>query len=44
MGIKEILPTFFDPNLQSEDLQTGVNFASGGSGWDPLTEKIQVYN
>ncbi|KAL6222246.1 hypothetical protein ACLB2K_005638 [Fragaria x ananassa] len=40
LGIKKILPAYLDPNLQTEDLLTGVSFASGGSGYDPLTPKI----
>ncbi|XP_027354611.1 GDSL esterase/lipase EXL3-like [Abrus precatorius] len=40
LGIKELLPAYLDPNLQPSDLITGVCFASGGSGFDPLTSKI----
>ncbi|KAH6782738.1 GDSL-like Lipase/Acylhydrolase superfamily protein [Perilla frutescens var. frutescens] len=40
LGIKELLPAYFDQNLQDEDLLTGVNFASGGSGYDPLTSHV----
>ncbi|XP_058090785.1 GDSL esterase/lipase EXL3-like [Magnolia sinica] len=40
LGIKEILPAYFDRNLTPEDLLTGVSFASGGSGYDSLTPKI----
>ncbi|KAK3231874.1 hypothetical protein Dsin_003755 [Dipteronia sinensis] len=40
LGIKEILPAYLDPNLQIKDLHTGVNFASGGSGFDPLSSEI----
>ena len=43
LGIKKILPAYLDPNLQTEDLLTGVSFASGGSGYDPLTPKIVVH-
>lgn len=32
-----------DPTLQAEDLATGVSFASGGTGFDPLTSKAVVY-
>ncbi|KAI6671527.1 hypothetical protein NL676_006412 [Syzygium grande] len=39
-GIKEYLPAYLDPSLKLEDLLTGVSFASGGSGFDPLTSKI----
>lgn len=44
LGIKPLLPPYADPNLQLEDLLTGVNFASGGAGFDPLTSKTAVYN
>ncbi|WCJ35763.1 GDSL esterase/lipase At2g30220 [Euphorbia peplus] len=37
LGIKESLPPFLDPTLSNNDLITGVNFASGGSGFDNLT-------
>nr|DAD41676.1 TPA_asm: hypothetical protein HUJ06_015999 [Nelumbo nucifera] len=37
IGIKELLPAYLDPDLQTEDLHTGVSFASGGAGFDPLT-------
>ncbi|GAB4852557.1 hypothetical protein Ancab_016770 [Ancistrocladus abbreviatus] len=40
LGIKQYLPAYLDPNLQPEDLQTGVSFASRGSGYDPLTPKL----
>ncbi|GFZ10467.1 GDSL-like Lipase/Acylhydrolase superfamily protein [Actinidia rufa] len=40
LGIKELLPAYLDPNLQTEDLKTGVNFASGGAGFDPLTSAL----
>ncbi|BAT99952.1 hypothetical protein VIGAN_10149800 [Vigna angularis var. angularis] len=38
-GVKKILPPYLDPKLQPQDLLTGVSFASGGSGYDPLTSK-----
>lgn len=37
LGIKELVPAYLDPNLHSTDLLTGVSFASGGAGYDPLT-------
>ena len=43
LEIKELLPAYMDPNLQPQDLITGVCFASGGSGYDPLTPKIAVH-
>ncbi|PSR99565.1 GDSL esterase/lipase [Actinidia chinensis var. chinensis] len=42
LGIKDLLPAYLDPNLQTEDLETGVNFASGGAGFDPLTSAIET--
>nr|XP_011470942.1 PREDICTED: uncharacterized protein LOC101294893 [Fragaria vesca subsp. vesca] len=39
-GVKKILPAYLDPNLQLQDLLTGVCFASAGSGYDPLTPKL----
>ncbi|KAA8537494.1 hypothetical protein F0562_027102 [Nyssa sinensis] len=36
LGIKELLPAYLDPTLQNQDLTSGVNFASGGAGYDPL--------
>ncbi|XP_060211795.1 GDSL esterase/lipase EXL3-like [Lycium barbarum] len=40
LGIKELMPAYLDPNLQAEDLKTGVSFASGGCGFDPQTAII----
>ncbi|XP_028784675.1 GDSL esterase/lipase EXL3-like [Neltuma alba] len=40
LGIKQLLPAYLDPNLQPQDLPTGVCFASGGCGYDPLTSKL----
>ncbi|KAM4118965.1 hypothetical protein ACJW30_03G023400 [Castanea mollissima] len=37
LGIKDTVSTYLKPDLQSKDLLTGVGFASGGSGIDPLT-------
>ncbi|KAI4313314.1 hypothetical protein L6164_026304 [Bauhinia variegata] len=42
LGIKEYLPPYLDPKLQSSELLTGVCFASGGSGYDPLTSQISA--
>lgn len=45
LGLKEVLPAYLDPNIQSKDLLTGVNFASGGAGYDSLTsEKVVQIN
>ncbi|KAG0474880.1 hypothetical protein HPP92_014566 [Vanilla planifolia] len=40
LGVKEYLPAYLWRGLQSADLLTGVTFASGGSGFDPLTAEI----
>nr|XP_048330980.1 GDSL esterase/lipase EXL3-like [Ziziphus jujuba var. spinosa] len=40
LGIKELLPAYSDPNIRPRDLITGVCFASGGTGFDPMTPKI----
>ncbi|PNX97931.1 GDSL esterase/lipase, partial [Trifolium pratense] len=40
LGIKGYVPAYLDPNLKSSDLLTGVGFASGASGYDPLTPQI----
>ncbi|KAL1822894.1 hypothetical protein ACET3Z_009672 [Daucus carota] len=39
LGIKELVPSYLDPNLQTADLLTGVSLASGATGHDPLTSK-----
>nr|XP_016503651.1 PREDICTED: GDSL esterase/lipase EXL3-like [Nicotiana tabacum] len=40
LGIKEFVSAYLDPNLKSEDIKTGVSFASGGCGYDPQTATI----
>ncbi|PWA54907.1 GDSL-like Lipase/Acylhydrolase superfamily protein [Artemisia annua] len=40
LGVKDYLPAYLDPLIQDQDLLTGVSFASGGSGYDPITPKI----
>ncbi|KAI4321652.1 hypothetical protein MLD38_035010 [Melastoma candidum] len=40
LGIKDVVPAYLDPNVTDQDLITGVSFASGGSGFDPLTPKL----
>uniref|UniRef100_A0A166A4U8 SGNH hydrolase-type esterase domain-containing protein n=1 Tax=Daucus carota subsp. sativus TaxID=79200 RepID=A0A166A4U8_DAUCS len=44
LGIKELVPSYLDPNLQTADLLTGVSFASGATGYDPLTSKTAVFS
>ncbi|CAN1322984.1 GDSL esterase/lipase EXL3 [Linum perenne] len=43
LGITESIPAYLDPNVQISDLLTGVSFASGGAGFDPLTAKLKLY-
>ncbi|KAK8580809.1 hypothetical protein V6N13_143867 [Hibiscus sabdariffa] len=40
LGIKDVVPAYLDPNLKPQDLITGVTFASGGTGYDPLTPQL----
>ncbi|KAK7276070.1 hypothetical protein RIF29_17202 [Crotalaria pallida] len=40
LNIKDTVPPYLDPTLSNEQLQTGVSFASGGSGFDDLTTVI----
>ncbi|KAK4275093.1 hypothetical protein QN277_018234 [Acacia crassicarpa] len=40
LGIKELLPPYKDRNLKTQDLLTGVNFASAAAGYDPLTSQL----
>uniref|UniRef100_A0A5B7B2B9 GDSL esterase/lipase EXL3-like n=1 Tax=Davidia involucrata TaxID=16924 RepID=A0A5B7B2B9_DAVIN len=40
LEIKELLPPYLDPTLETKELTTGVNFASGAAGYDPLTSQI----
>ncbi|OAY80717.1 GDSL esterase/lipase EXL1 [Ananas comosus] len=40
LGIKELLPPYLRVHLSPEDLLTGVSFASGGCGYDPLTSAL----
>ncbi|XP_019709255.1 GDSL esterase/lipase EXL3 isoform X2 [Elaeis guineensis] len=42
MGVKELVPPYIGYDLQSEDILTGVTFASGATGYDPLTSTINV--
>ncbi|KAL2895405.1 GDSL esterase/lipase EXL3, partial [Bienertia sinuspersici] len=40
LSIKQYVPAYLDPKLSPEDLLTGVTFASGAAGFDPLTSKL----
>lgn len=39
-GIKELVPAYLDPSLQINDLLTGVSFASGAAGYDPISATL----
>ncbi|XP_057435084.1 GDSL esterase/lipase EXL3-like [Lotus japonicus] len=41
LGMKGLIPSYWSPSFQLDNHFTGVNFASGGSGYDPLSAKIQ---
>ncbi|XP_022636032.1 GDSL esterase/lipase At3g14820 [Vigna radiata var. radiata] len=40
LGINEYSVTYTSPNLQPDDLLKGINFASGGAGYDPFTAQL----
>ncbi|XP_006661793.1 GDSL esterase/lipase EXL3-like [Oryza brachyantha] len=40
MGIKQYVPAYLGAELSDFDLLTGVTFASGGCGFDPLTAEL----
>ncbi|WOL05906.1 GDSL esterase/lipase [Canna indica] len=40
LGIKQYVPAYLGTKLSTEDLLTGVSFASGGCGYDPLTSEL----
>ncbi|XP_073009144.1 GDSL esterase/lipase At1g20120-like [Typha latifolia] len=42
LGVKELVPAYFDTRLVDQDLLTGVSFASAASGFDPLTSTIAL--
>ncbi|XP_039806157.1 GDSL esterase/lipase EXL1-like isoform X2 [Panicum virgatum] len=44
LGVKQLLPPFLSDDLELKDLLTGVAFACGGSGYDPLTSKLATLN
>ncbi|CAH8360765.1 unnamed protein product [Eruca vesicaria subsp. sativa] len=37
LGLAKSLPAFMSPNLKPQEILKGVTFASGGTGYDPLT-------
>ncbi|KAG6477830.1 GDSL esterase/lipase EXL3-like [Zingiber officinale] len=40
LGIKQYVPAYLGTELSAFDILTGVSFASGGSGYDPLTSEL----
>jgi len=42
VGVKEYVPAYLDSTLSIQEMMTGVSFASGGSGYDPLTPRLSV--
>ncbi|CAN8251809.1 unnamed protein product [Cochlearia groenlandica] len=42
LGVKGLVPAYRSPFLQPNDMLTGVSFASGGSGLDPMTPRMQA--
>ncbi|WOL07324.1 GDSL esterase/lipase EXL3-like [Canna indica] len=40
LGVKDLLPPYLGVDLSPEEILTGVSFASGATGYDPLTPKI----
>ncbi|KAK3155772.1 hypothetical protein QOZ80_2AG0098470 [Eleusine coracana subsp. coracana] len=41
LGLKDLLPAYLSSEpLEKQDLVTGVSFASGGTGFDPLTPRL----
>ncbi|KAI3776500.1 hypothetical protein L1987_46285 [Smallanthus sonchifolius] len=42
INVKEYVPPYLDPFIEDQDLITGVSFASGATGLDPLTSTINM--
>lgn len=40
LGIKELIPPYLDPSLEPQDFLTGVSFASGAAGYDPISSQL----
>ncbi|XP_073008905.1 GDSL esterase/lipase EXL3-like [Typha latifolia] len=40
LGVKEYVPAYLGTQLDDKDLLTGVSFASGACGYDPLTAQL----
>ncbi|XP_076949243.1 GDSL esterase/lipase At5g42170-like [Bidens hawaiensis] len=42
INVKQYVPPYLDPFIEDEDFITGVSFASGATGLDPLTATINM--
>lgn len=42
IGVKEFVPPYLNSSLSTDELMSGVSFASAGSGYDPLTPALSV--
>ncbi|KAF3512363.1 hypothetical protein F2Q69_00008012 [Brassica cretica] len=42
LGLAKTLPAYLSPNLKPRNLLKGITFASGGTGYDPLTAETMV--
>lgn len=42
LGVKEYVPAYLGTHLDAQELLTGISFASGGCGYDPLTSQLLV--
>ncbi|KMT04561.1 hypothetical protein BVRB_8g182190 isoform B [Beta vulgaris subsp. vulgaris] len=40
IGVKEFVPPYLNSSLSTDELMSGVSFASAGSGYDPLTPAL----
>jgi len=43
LGINEYVAAYTSSSLQPDDLLKGINFASGGTGYDPFTARLAVH-
>ncbi|XP_048128616.1 GDSL esterase/lipase EXL3-like [Rhodamnia argentea] len=42
LGVKKLLPTYLNPNLELQDILTNVSFPSGANGYDPLSAELAM--
>ncbi|URD83053.1 GDSL-like Lipase/Acylhydrolase [Musa troglodytarum] len=42
LGVKEYVPAYLGTHLDAQELLTGISFASGGCGYDPLTSQLLI--